>query len=196
MGQLIVSESEENDVSAFLDCVIVPHSEPRFYAGALLCYQCSGTKDGSDCETNYKGLVNTSANYTHNKVYLQNCSDSNPGWDRCMIETAYTNGQTVVFHRGCHDGHNFTPLFNNTRFYNLKPNNLTTCAQLTTWFVCYSFCQTDFCNGPIKPEVKPPCNETELDYDETCAGHRVVSPSQVLYLLLSFCAALLIHALT
>nr|KAI8728321.1 CAunnamed protein product [Biomphalaria glabrata] len=142
-----------------------------YLSGALLCYQCLGTEENSQCEMNYTKLINSSTNYTHYKDYFQNCSESKFTWDRCMIETSISNGKITLFHRGCHDGKTFTPTFNDTRFFNLSPNNLTTCAQLST-VVCYSFCDKDFCNGPVPPLIKV-CNVSALGYGEECAGHHI-----------------------
>ncbi|XP_059138753.1 uncharacterized protein LOC131927105 [Physella acuta] len=134
---------------------------------ALLCYQCASTSPDGPCVTDISGLVNTSLGIS--SKYYQNCSASKPTWDRCMIETAATSGIYTLYHRGCHDGVNFTSGFDSPRFHGLDPNNLTTCEfiNLIGKLVCYTFCQKDFCNGPQPPEVpyQQVCNESMSDYD-------------------------------
>ncbi|XP_059138755.1 uncharacterized protein LOC131927107 [Physella acuta] len=134
-------------------------------AEALLCYQCPATSSNEPCVTDISGMVNTSLGIS--RKYFQNCSESKPTWDRCMIETAQVNRAYVLYHRGCHDGVNFTSGFDTPRFRGLNPNNLTTCEFISPMIVCYTFCQKDFCNGPQPPEIPPKqvCNESMFDYD-------------------------------
>ncbi|CAL1531028.1 unnamed protein product [Lymnaea stagnalis] len=138
------------------------------FGGCLMCYQCGSTTDASDCFTDVGGLVNASKGLRSNYHYAKNCTASKPEWDRCMIEEAKAaNDKVSLFHRGCHDGKTF--LADDPRFVHLKPNNASTCAIINEldMVICYSFCMTDFCNGP-QPEDKVPCNET--GYGETCGA--------------------------
>ncbi|XP_055865048.1 uncharacterized protein LOC106054451 [Biomphalaria glabrata] len=135
---------------------------------AILCYQCADLKGETNCQTNFELLANASLLLT--KEFFQNCTESNHLWNKCMIERYWLSNELMTFHRGCHDGENFIRMFNESRFQGLKPNNLTTCAHLGdsgTHFACYQFCDTDFCNGPAKPENKT-CNVTVSSayYDE------------------------------
>lgn len=134
-------------------------------SGYLMCFQCSTTGPDVDCMSDTVGLVNASLGIT--QKYAKNCTDADPEWDRCMIETVQYNGKYLEFHRACTDGKTFPLHFNVSRFQDLAADNATTCAYITELkqVACYSFCRADFCNGP-QPEPKKPCrNVTESYYD-------------------------------
>ncbi|CAL1537042.1 unnamed protein product [Lymnaea stagnalis] len=136
---------------------------------ALLCYQCAISGADRPCITDMSGFYNTSLKLT--KKYFKDCTATNPHWDRCVIETAESGGIITLFNRDCHDGLNFTEGFDDPKFRNLPANNYTTCVQknLLGKLVCYTFCATDFCNGPQPPPTKT-CNETELEYGDVCGA--------------------------
>lgn len=148
------------------------------FSASLMCYQCASTTDTSDCYNDYEGFLNASQGIKTNYPYAKNCTSSKPTWDRCMIESAKTDGKVTLYHRGCTDGKNFPDKLDDPRFLHLKPNNVTTCGlnNEVGMFVCYTFCVTDFCNGP-QFEAKPPCNATE--YGETCGAP--VTPRELLW---------------
>jgi len=104
-------------------------------------------------------------NYQDSSYYIKNCTAQNPAWDRCMIETLEQDGVIQHYHRGCHDGITFGTQFDSPRFKNLTPTNETVCAHVVV-LACYTFCNTDLCNGPQPPEVEQdPCaNFTVSDY--------------------------------
>ncbi|CAL1537041.1 unnamed protein product [Lymnaea stagnalis] len=137
---------------------------------ALKCYQCGDTIDNGSCNTDVKGLLDTAMGKTD--LYKQDCTESRSEWKYCMIETAKERGHYTLYHRGCHDGSNFT--FKGDRFQGIAPNNETTCEQVEARFVCYSLCETDYCNGPQLPD----CNDTllrEQFYGEECGSRAIFS---------------------
>ncbi|CAL1531029.1 unnamed protein product [Lymnaea stagnalis] len=145
--------------------VLVLFCSAGHVSDSIMCFQCASTGPEDKCIWDTEGLINSSLGISHG--YDKDCNDAYEAWDRCMIESVEYQEKVTVFHRGCHDGKNFPLHFNNSRFINVAPDNATTCAYVTAVkkLVCYTFCMTDFCNGP-QPEVKKPCrNVTEYYYD-------------------------------
>lgn len=164
---------------------------------SIKCYQCATTNQNEQCVNDYWGFINDSMGLTD--TYIKDCTAMNPNWTRCMIETLEKDGRMQHFHRGCHDGRTFSTQFSSPRFMNIRPTNETTCAHVIV-LACYTFCDTDLCNGP-----QPPPNKTDqcknyapLDYDsvfydaeleELCGGSgRLNNFSFVSLLLVSFLA--------
>ncbi|XP_005110495.1 uncharacterized protein LOC101848001 [Aplysia californica] len=131
-------------------------------SSSLKCFQCATTIEDDSCVTDYWGFVNDSKGITD--TYIKDCQATNPEWDRCMIETLEQDGRITHFHRGCHDGKFFSTQFDSDRFKNLSAVNETTCARVVT-LACYTFCQTDLCNGPqVPPNVTDPCEGWDYYY--------------------------------
>ncbi|XP_059138754.1 uncharacterized protein LOC131927106 [Physella acuta] len=140
-----------------------------------MCYQCATSSSSNDCITDWGGLVNTSRGLA--KHYAKNCTDTRKTFDRCVIESAEVGGKFILYNRDCHDGLNFTKIFEDPKFVNLPPNNESTCGQVNNYLVCYRFCKTDFCNGPQAPPlIVKNCTGDEENW-ETCGAKGVYSNS-------------------
>ncbi|GFO42480.1 hypothetical protein PoB_006898500 [Plakobranchus ocellatus] len=153
----------------------------------LQCFQCGTTSEFDECKDDWSGLVNTSIGITDK--YAKDCTAANVNWTRCMILESEGSGRQTLFHRGCHDGVTFSKLYSHHRFENIPPNNESTCATIveTREFVCFRFCDTDYCNGPQPPIKTDPCtgNATYFDIDPaTCGTARVQQAVSVMELLI------------
>ncbi|GFR65717.1 hypothetical protein ElyMa_003665600 [Elysia marginata] len=167
------------------------------YVESLSCYQCATTAKHHECKDDYGGFVNTSMGLTHK--YDKNCTAANVNWTRCMILTAQGQaGVETVFHRGCHDGETFSILHDSPKFRGLPPNNQTTCGRIASSreLVCFTFCATDFCNGPQPPPPIPdPCSNTSASYagDARCGATGLQGTVTLTSMLV--CAGILLFAL-
>ncbi|XP_059170659.1 ly6/PLAUR domain-containing protein 1-like [Physella acuta] len=152
---------------------------------SIMCYQCATTDMSSGCVTDIEGLINVTAGNESSYQYAKNCTDSNPEWDRCMIETWETGGKRTVFNRDCTSRNGFIIVDEGHKFYNLPANNYTTCEWVSTvnHYICYTLCKEDFCNGP-QPPKKSDCPERnrstssddyyDYDVDDPCGGPNTV----------------------
>ncbi|XP_069117822.1 uncharacterized protein [Argopecten irradians] len=124
---------------------------------SLVCYQCSDSASGEDCQINYEGmekeftLLKIPSNSSQAVIepfleYTQKCSQN-----FCILQKITQSGDTVGFIRGCSSGKDTLPRASYiTKEEDIKPDNKTTCgiSESGTMIVCVTFCQTDFCNGP------------------------------------------------
>lgn len=122
----------------------------------LVCYGCTDTQRGGDCQSNSKGMLQeaqahmakTTAqqNVQSGTNYVKRCNYDN--YTYCVIETIENRGEVHSYIRDCSDGRSFSE--DSSKLKLTKPDNQTTCAYtLQGYLICVKLCQTSFCNGPI-----------------------------------------------
>lgn len=122
----------------------------------LVCYGCTDTQRGGDCQSNSKGMLQeaqahmakTTAqqNVQSGTNYVKRCNYDN--FTYCVIETIENRGEVHSYIRDCSDGRSFSE--DSSKLKLTKPDNQTTCAYtLQGYLICVKLCQTSFCNGPI-----------------------------------------------
>ncbi|CAG5124995.1 unnamed protein product, partial [Candidula unifasciata] len=154
---------------------------------SLECFQCEATSETGNCITDWEVMSNS----TTRQIYAKNCTHSNVNWTRCMIQRVEVKAQVVFFHRACDDGSYFEKHLYSPRFEHLPPDNQTTCdvvGDIGT-AVCYTPCDTDFCNGP---QLIPEKNCTDSDTEGCRAPGIFLKTQLVLVELVSLISSLLL----
>lgn len=176
-------------------------------ATCISCYTCASTAAGvtNRCQHNHAGLVNASRKWHNDSASVPdgglvvNCSKTNPAWNRCMILSKELNGQIALYQRGCSDGKDKT--FEDSRFEQIDTtSNHTVCAEIfNKGLICYTYCDTDICNGPTLPPVAiDPCSnytgkDPRYDYIPEACGSVGVSCSHCLLVVTVILSVLSFH---
>lgn len=130
------------------------------YSESVICFQCADSKFLGDCQSNMKKFENSVLTFLHengtiggdhDRGYLKNCTSE---WgDYCVIEhyEERITGDTLSFIRGCSKGKTDISV---SGFHNFSADNQTACQYYPNsqdhLLACITWCQEDFCNGPLK----------------------------------------------
>lgn len=134
----------------------------------LVCYGCSDTQRGGDCQSNSKVMLQEAKDYLaktpegqnaqSRQNYVKRCSYDN--YTYCVIETIENRGEVHSYIRDCSDGRSFS--YGPSKLQQTRPDNQTTCGYtLQGYLICVKLCQSSFCNGPVADisSASPlPCN--------------------------------------
>ncbi|XP_048753151.1 uncharacterized protein LOC125664426 [Ostrea edulis] len=131
------------------------HSDVTTTVNDVMCYSCSDTVRGAECQKNTRAMAEEAGNVKpqqtqegrSNNVYAKSCKGYQ-NFTYCMIETIENRGEMHSYRRDCSDGVSFS--YDAAKLRAVRPDNQTTCAYNGQGYViCVRLCQRNFCNGPF-----------------------------------------------
>lgn len=60
---------------------------------SVICFQCSASSPDEPCVTDTADMANASTR----DIFVKNCTDTSPKFDRCMIQTVESGGEKIYY---------------------------------------------------------------------------------------------------